>query len=109
VPRNKTDFATMLHDIQYLQTAGHPSLQTKADELAISNSGYDTPGFATTAGLRLRELFNFEFNKPTNGLTAEETNRVGDQMLTIVKQQPPYRDLFSYYGVNPDLYPNCLT
>jgi len=61
-PVNRNDFLSMLHDIQYLQTAGDdPSW---ADKLAIVQSDNSLSGLALKSGLLTRYSFGLNFNKP---------------------------------------------
>ena len=61
LPVNKTDFVTMLHDIQYMQYAGIDNVDD-IDDLAIAHADYDLPGIATKIGLTLRKLLKWKFN-----------------------------------------------
>lgn len=68
LPANKTDFVTMLHDIDYMSTATPLS----SDIRAIRNSDYSLPGLATKMGLITRSALdalpgvNLKFNQPSN-------------------------------------------
>lgn len=102
LPTNKTDFVTMLHDIEYLQNAGNNALSS--DLRAIKNSDYSIPGLATKAGLGIRSALGLEFNKPIPGYNAKQTNAIGDLLMTKVVTEQPYRQLFKQYGINPYEY-----
>lgn len=105
MPANKTDFATMLHDIDYLRTAGHPELQRQVDDRAIHNSEWTKiEGLATVAGLSLRKILDLEYNKPMEGYTAEQTQQIGEAAIQYVMNDPHYYKLFDYYGVDPSQY-----
>lgn len=96
LPVNKTDFVTMLHDIQYLQHANKDALID--DVKAIKNSDNSLAGIATKVGLLTRIYTGFAFN--TTDYDTAEAKQVGDALMTRVKYDEPYRDLWEKYGVN---------
>lgn len=104
MPRNKTDFVTMLHDIDYLRNAGLVKGASLADELAIHNSDYSLPGIATKIGLTIRNTFGFNFNKPIDGYTDEQTRKIGVMLMHYVMNTFPYASLFRFYGVRMSDY-----
>lgn len=99
LPVNKTDFLTMLHDIQYLQYAGIDDVNF-ADDLAIKQVDYDLPGLATKLGLTIRKLLNLPFN--TTKFPIPDTRIMGSLLMNIAKKQ--YADLFQKYNVDINLY-----
>lgn len=100
-PTNKTDFATLLHDIDYMRTAGNPKAQNAADLRAIKNAGRDLAGLATTIGLGSRSLLGLEFNQASEGDTIEHTRRAGNQALHYVLTDPQYKQYFQDYNIDP--------
>lgn len=54
-PKNRTDYVTMLHDLDYME-AQSPVDALFADYRAIVNSDYDLPGIATKIGLLTRSI-----------------------------------------------------
>lgn len=104
LPANKTDFATLLHDIKYLQTAGEPSNQWHWDKQAIRDSSLDLPGIATTIGLTTRKVLGLTFNKPLKNYTSQQTQQLGNRALLYVKTHQPYKSLFRKYDIDPDSY-----
>ncbi len=104
LPSNKTDFATLLHDIDYLRTAGRPELQDAADLRAIRNADSDIAGYATSFGLRTRMFFNATFNQPIKGYTPQQTQKIGEKAWHWVKYHEPYKSLFTKYSVDSNQY-----
>lgn len=102
MPTNKTDFVTMLHDIQYLQY--NNADVTNVDALAILNSDNSLAGLATKTGLGLRLFTGLRFNDTPEGLTPQRTKEVGNTLMKYIKTNPMYKHLFYQYKVNPDLY-----
>jgi hypothetical protein len=99
-PINKTDFAAMLHDIQYLQIAGLPQYKRDADQLAINNSENNLGGIAMGLGLTIGHLLGMDFTKTNKD---PQTQRdIGNALLAEVKQNHP--DYFTVYDINPELY-----
>lgn len=97
LPANKTDFVTMLHDIEYMGK----STPLSSDIRAIRNSDYTLQGLATKMGLITRSVIdalpfvNLKFNKPGN---------VGRSLMMYVLTSPVYRPLFDKYQINPNQY-----
>lgn len=97
IPSNKTDFVTMLHDIDYMGT----STPLSSDIRAIRNSDYSVQGLATKMGLGLRSMLdalpfvNLKFNKPSS---------VGKSLMMYVLTSPLYRPLFDKYQIEPTQY-----
>jgi len=105
MPNNKTDFVTLLHDIDYLRSAGLPQYQDAADARALYYSDLYTPeGFATTFGLTTRRYFGAEFNKPIDNYSAKQTRQIGEQLWRFVANDRDYRPLFFRYNVPIELY-----
>ncbi len=102
-PVNKTDFATMLHDIQYLQLAGASKQQiSHSDDLAMSNAGNDLAGIATKIGLTARKILGLRFDTPITDKSYTVTNKIGDMLMHKVKKD--YKPLFNKYNVNINDY-----
>lgn len=104
MPRNKTDFVTMLHDIDYLRNAGLRKGADLADELAIRNADYSSPGIATKVGLTVRKALGLNFNKAMSGYTDEQTRKLGALLMNHVFVTPPYKGLFDIYGIKKSDY-----
>lgn len=104
MPRNKTDFVTMLHDIDYLRNAGLVTGASLADYVAIYNADYSLPGIATKLGLTIRNAFGFNFNKNIDGYTDEQTRKIGVMLMHYVMNTYPYAGLFAIYGVRMSDY-----
>lgn len=102
LPSNKTDFVTMLHDIDYLRNAGQNA--DEADDIAIANSDNSLPGMATKIGLNGRKALGLTFNNNIEGLTYRQTRQLGERLLTHVKTHDPYKKLFDKYSINPNDY-----
>lgn len=102
-PANKTDFVTLLHDIDYLRTAGLPEKQRAADARALFYAPLDLPGVATNLGLLSRNFFGLTFNAPIKGLTAAETRQVGEQVWQWLLSSH-YRRYFELYNISPSVY-----
>jgi len=103
LPANKTDFAAMLHDIQYMQYAGASEKDIEhADNLAMGNSDNSTAGIATKIGLSTRKVLGIRFDKPLDGVTVETTQLIGNKLMNYVKDN--YSQLFNQYNINPQLY-----
>lgn len=98
MPRNKTDFVALLHDIDYLRTAGSSFGTAMSDLKAIWNADKDIYGAAMTAGLLARLYGNLKFNPPTRN------KQLGQQLMDIVKNSPEYEPLFTKYKVSKWLY-----
>jgi len=104
MPRNKTDFITMLHDIDYLRNAGLKQGANLADDLAIYNSDLSMPGLATKIGLIVRKGLGLNFNKAMDGYTEEQTRKLGVLLMNHVMTTNPYSGLFNIYGVKRSDY-----
>lgn len=95
LPKNKTDFVTMLHDIEY---SGKTN-PTQSDFRAIKNSGWDISGIATKVGLIARNVLDtvvpgsvFKFNSDVKGR---------ELMMQFVLSDPNFYALFEKYDINP--------
>jgi len=105
MPNNKNDFATLLHDIDYLRTAGRKEKQLMADFRAIKNGEPLTArGALTLLGLGSREAIGLTFNKAIPGYSEEETRDIGNKTWEWLKQNAQYADLFEKYGVDSNEY-----
>lgn len=99
LPVNKTDFVTMLHDVEYM-TDVKPY---KSDVRAISNSDFSLAGLTTKLGLTTRTIIdalpftNFKFNTPS---------KAGKDLMMYVLSSPTYRPLFSKYNISIPQYLN---
>jgi len=102
-PQNKTDFATLLHDIDYLRTAGRPDKQWEADKRAIRNSAFSIEGLATGIGLTTRGILGMEFNTPIKGYTSLETQVIGLRTWNWLKRSQ-YANYFAMYDISPEDY-----
>lgn len=97
MPANKTDFVTMLHDIEYLGKT-NPLL---SDLRAIRNADWTLPGLATKLGLGTRIAldalpgFNIKFNA-NKGLSYT--------LMFYLLEHPVYSKLFQEYNINPMQY-----
>lgn len=92
LPSNKTDFVTMLHDIEYLSKTP-PNL---SDLRAITNSDNTFAGLITKLGLSARILLDsitnsIKFNTPTN---------ISNVLFDYVGSSEKYKPLFDKYGIN---------
>jgi len=103
-PNNKTDFVTLLHDIDYLRYAGFSEKQNELDQKAIRYTDYSLPGLATSLGLRTRRVFDLNFNTPIPGYTAQETRFIGQQVWDWLLQQPDYIQYFNKYNIDLNDY-----
>jgi hypothetical protein len=54
-PSNKTDYHTMLHDLNYMRATNNYEA-AYYDYLAIRDTDFDTPGIATKIGLVVRNI-----------------------------------------------------
>lgn len=88
----------MLHDIDYLRSAGDPVQTIKADNRAIKNAGYTPLEIALSKGLQLRKFLNLKFNEYT------PNQEKGQDLLNFVKTHKPYSELFQKYSVDPNQY-----
>lgn len=94
----------MLHDIDYLRTAGQPDLQNIKDYAAIKNSDNSLAGIATKAGLTMRSILGLTFNNAISGVSAERTRVIGNQLMDYIMYNEPYRSLFKKYSVSKNDY-----
>jgi len=104
LPKNKTDFVTMLHDIDYLRNAGLKHGADLADDLAINNADYSMAGLATKIGLGVRKGLGLKFNQAMNGYTEEQTRKLGVLLMNYVMVTNPYQRLFQIYGIKRSDY-----
>ncbi len=96
MPNNKTDAATLMHDIDYM-LATNKKESILADISAIKRSDKLTPeGLATTIGLTSRSLLTPQLFYGGNPL-------YGDVLKQYVKLDPQYQQKFKEYGLSNEL------
>jgi hypothetical protein len=93
MPKNKTDFVTLLHDIQYMQKID----PVQADNIAIANADYSLPGIVTKTGLTIRKYLGLKFND-------DKHYEIGDLAMNFIMKSPQYSKLFTKYNVDPQDY-----
>jgi hypothetical protein len=108
LPTTKGDYLAMLHDIEYLLTAGQPELQWAADKRAIQQQNFNLEGLALTLGLTSRQILGLEFNNPLKNKTPYETNSLGKELLFKVLFSKNYVDLASFFKIDTSAYHTLL-
>lgn len=98
LPRNRTDFITMLHDIEYLIAIGDKQT-VEADNRAINNLDSFGMGLIAKIGLLGRKHLNLPFN------TSLANKHLGLSLMDKVKEESNYKSLWKLYDVDPNLYP----
>lgn len=94
-PNNKTDAATMMHDVDYM-IAKDAKQAFLADVRAIANSDNSLAGLATKAGLVLRSAF---LPNSFYGGDAE----AGKQIKMMMKNDPNWIETYSNLGMSKQL------
>lgn len=103
LPRNKTDFATMLHDVDYLiNNSDNPIV---SDFNSMLNSDWTIPGLVTKFGLGVKATSSAlygtpSFNNPLSGKTAKETRDIGLKLKDYISNDRKYSKLFQQYGID---------
>ncbi len=95
MPANKTDAATLMHDVDYM-IAQNPREAMIADFNAMTRSDWSLEGFVTKIGLAARSKFA---PKRFYGGDVES----GYILKDYVKNDPRYRASFKSYGMEQTL------
>jgi hypothetical protein len=97
LPTNRTDFITMLHDIDYLRS--NPGYETdQADTRAISNLDNYGIGLIAKIGLYTRRSLDLPFNLNL------DNKYLGEQLMYKVMNDANYSSLWHIYGVDKKNY-----
>lgn len=104
MPNNKTDFVTMLHDIDYLANSGRDPMLS--DMYAMEKSDWSMVGVTTKYGLATkmvlaRILGTSDFNTALKGKTPEQTRAIGNRLVEFVLTDQNYAALFEKYDIDP--------
>ncbi len=96
LPNNKTDAATLMHDVDYMiATSNNQSI--KADYDAIKRADWKTlQGLLTTTGLVMRSQ-----NLPNMFYGGNEV--IGHVLKHYVKNEPIYQETFKQFGLDKEL------
>lgn len=99
-PVDKTDFITMLHDIDYLRFCQDNVMIAKADDFAIKHASGCFGAVVTNIGLRIRKILNLSFDSALPQLTVGQTREVGHQLALQIVLSRRWRALFDKYKVS---------
>ncbi len=97
IPKNKTDFVTMLHDIEYMGGTN----PRQSDIRAVVNSDWSLPGIATKIGLSTRMVID---SLPGVNLKFNVDKGLSLPLMQYVMLEPTYARLFQQYNISPMQY-----
>ncbi len=94
-PRNRTDFATMMHDVDYMIATNNKEALI-SDIQAMKRSDYSLAGTTTKMGLALRSIL-----LPSHFYGGNK--ELGIALKTHIKRDPRYELLAEKFGLSEEL------
>jgi hypothetical protein len=111
LPINRTDFAAMMHDIDYLSIIGKPELQTEMDIKALERAGFIGYGLVRlpkfsfgenlmVLGFNYRHWLNLNFATNNTKLTPTDVVALAIDLKNTVRKNREMVELATRYGID---------